>query len=98
MNLILRDDAISIEEFVTKISGELGAMRRTIGLFGITSCLKKLDSYILYSFATNNACFIGILGMGGIGKLVLLLELIASKCLINLIVVALFQMLEKFVK
>ncbi|KAF3447682.1 hypothetical protein FNV43_RR08385 [Rhamnella rubrinervis] len=63
------DEAIFIKEFVAKISSELGASIRTIeGLFGMTSRLIKLDSYVLKSLDTNNVCFIGIHGMGGIGK------------------------------
>ncbi|KAF3449323.1 hypothetical protein FNV43_RR10051 [Rhamnella rubrinervis] len=38
------------------------------GLFGMTSRLKKLDAYVLESFGTNIVCFIGIHGMGSIGK------------------------------
>ncbi|KAF3447861.1 hypothetical protein FNV43_RR08567 [Rhamnella rubrinervis] len=62
------DEAIFIKEFVAKISCELDASIRTIeGLFGITSRLTKLDSYILESLNTN-VCFIGIHEMGGIGN------------------------------
>ena len=48
---------------------QLGASIGTIdGLFGMTSRLSDLDSYVLKSASTNKVCFIGIHGMGGIGK------------------------------
>ncbi|KAF3447865.1 hypothetical protein FNV43_RR08571 [Rhamnella rubrinervis] len=63
------DEANFIEEFVADISSKLGPSIRTIdGLFGMTSRLKKLDSYVVDYSAANNVCFIGIHGMGGVGK------------------------------
>ncbi|KAF3447684.1 hypothetical protein FNV43_RR08387 [Rhamnella rubrinervis] len=63
------DEAIFIENFVADISSKLGATISTIeGLFGMVQRLKKLDSYVLDYSAANNVCFIGIHGMGGIGK------------------------------
>ncbi|KAF3449650.1 hypothetical protein FNV43_RR10381 [Rhamnella rubrinervis] len=63
------DEAIFIKDFVANISTELGASTRTIdGLFGMTSRLKKLDSYVIHPLNSDNVCFLGIHGMGGIGK------------------------------
>ncbi|KAF3439599.1 hypothetical protein FNV43_RR17877 [Rhamnella rubrinervis] len=63
------DEEIFIKEFVANISSELGAsIRTTEGLFGMTSRLKELDSYVLQSLDTDNVCFLGIHGVGGIGK------------------------------
>ncbi|KAF3448134.1 hypothetical protein FNV43_RR08845 [Rhamnella rubrinervis] len=63
------DETSFIENFVADISRELGAsIRTTDGLFGMTSRLLALDSYVLEYSAANNVCFIGIHGMGGIGK------------------------------
>ncbi|KAF3449659.1 hypothetical protein FNV43_RR10390 [Rhamnella rubrinervis] len=63
------DEAIFIKDFIGNISSELGASTRTIdGLFGMTSRLKKLDSYVLHPFGFDHVCFLGIHGMGGIGK------------------------------
>ncbi|KAF3447869.1 hypothetical protein FNV43_RR08575 [Rhamnella rubrinervis] len=63
------DEAIFIKNFVADISSKLGASIRTIeGLFGMVPRLTKLDSYVLDYSAANNVCFIGIHGMGGIGK------------------------------
>ncbi|KAF3447679.1 hypothetical protein FNV43_RR08382 [Rhamnella rubrinervis] len=63
------DEAIFIKKFVADISTKLGASIRTIdGLFGMPSRLRKLNSYVHHSLDTNDVCFIGIHGMGGIGK------------------------------
>ncbi|KAF3457355.1 hypothetical protein FNV43_RR02012 [Rhamnella rubrinervis] len=63
------DEALFIKDLVAEISSKLGAPIRIIdGLFGMTSRLLDLDSYVLQSLSTNNVCFIGIHGMGGIGK------------------------------
>ncbi|KAF3447862.1 hypothetical protein FNV43_RR08568 [Rhamnella rubrinervis] len=63
------DEATFIKNFVADISSKLGASIRTIeGLFGMVARLKELDSYVLDYSAANNVCFIGIHGMGGIGK------------------------------
>ncbi|KAF3447835.1 hypothetical protein FNV43_RR08541 [Rhamnella rubrinervis] len=60
------DEAIFIKDFVANISSELGASTRTIdGLFGMTSRLKKLDSYVIHPLNSDNICFLGIHGMGG---------------------------------
>ncbi|KAF3447685.1 hypothetical protein FNV43_RR08388 [Rhamnella rubrinervis] len=57
------DEANFIEDFVADISSKLGPSIRTIdGLFGMTSRLKKLDSYVVDYSAANNVCFIGIHG------------------------------------
>ncbi|KAF3449624.1 hypothetical protein FNV43_RR10355 [Rhamnella rubrinervis] len=63
------DEASFIEKFVADISREIGASIRNMDdLFGMTSRLLQLDSLVLGSVATNHVCFIGIHGMGGIGK------------------------------
>ncbi|KAF3449622.1 hypothetical protein FNV43_RR10353 [Rhamnella rubrinervis] len=63
------DEASFIEKFVADISRKIGASIRNIDdLFGMSSRLLQLDKLVLQSFATNRVCFVGIHGMGGIGK------------------------------
>ena len=66
---MLRDEAEFIHDFIENLSIELGASIRTLdeGLFGMSSRLRKLDSCIRQS--SSDVRFVGIVGMGGIGKL-----------------------------
>lgn len=65
---ILRDEEKFIKDFVEKLSIDIGASIRTLdeGLFGISSRVNKLEACICQS--SDRVRFIGIVGMGGIGK------------------------------
>ncbi|KAF3449327.1 hypothetical protein FNV43_RR10055 [Rhamnella rubrinervis] len=61
------DEAIFIEKFVETISRELWCIYKNHDdLLGMTSCPKKLDSYI-YKSGDDSGCFIGIYGHVGNG-------------------------------
>ncbi|KAF3447683.1 hypothetical protein FNV43_RR08386 [Rhamnella rubrinervis] len=92
------NEASFIKYFVADISSKLGASIRTIeGLFGMVPRLLALDSYVLKYSASNDVCFVGIHGMGGIGKTTLA-EAYHMKMSHKFDVAVFFQILEKFVK
>ncbi|KAF3447804.1 hypothetical protein FNV43_RR08509 [Rhamnella rubrinervis] len=56
-----------IEDFIAELSRKVGASTKTLdGLVGITSRISQLNSCVLRS--STDICFIGIHGVGGIGK------------------------------
>nr|XP_048336859.1 disease resistance protein RPV1-like [Ziziphus jujuba var. spinosa] len=65
----LRNEAKFIQDFIAKVSNKLGVAQLNISedLFGMDSRLEKLNVCVCTS-SLDNVHFIGICGLGGIGK------------------------------
>ncbi|XP_048328503.1 TMV resistance protein N-like [Ziziphus jujuba] len=64
-----RNEAEFIQDIIVEVSSKLDVtpLNISVDLFGIDSRLEKLN-YCVCTSSVNDVCFIGICGMGGIGK------------------------------